>query len=102
MIAVTVEGEYALVVEGHAGQAPKGQDIVCSAMSMLIGSLAEFVLHNRARCIDADVELTNGYARVRAIPQKDFEKELSGAFCMATLGMEMLKSRYPEYVTEKT
>ena len=102
MITVTAEGKYALVAEGHAGQAQKGQDIVCSAMSMLMGSLAEFVLHNRERCIDAEVVLTSGYAKVRAYPQKEFEKECAGAFCMASLGIELLKSKHPEYVTEKT
>lgn len=34
-------GERRLVVQGHAGYGPEGQDIVCAAASALVYALAE-------------------------------------------------------------
>lgn len=40
MITITRE-KYRFTIEGHAGYAPKGQDIVCAAVSALYETLLE-------------------------------------------------------------
>ena len=48
MIRVTAEPER-LTVQGHAGFAPRGQDIVCAAASALMLALCERLQDTRGR-----------------------------------------------------
>lgn len=41
MIDVNIDGSRGFTVKGHAGSAPKGQDLVCAAVSTLVQTLAE-------------------------------------------------------------
>ena len=50
MIKVLIDRQKSLVkVEGHANFAPKGQDIVCSAMSILVANLVEYFKEYQAK-----------------------------------------------------
>lgn len=60
MIEVRAGGKR-LVVQGHAGYGPAGQDIVCAAASALVYALAE-TLAETGRL--AGLDIRKGYAEV--------------------------------------
>ena len=80
-----------LTVEGHAGYAPKGQDIVCAAVSALVYALIGTLEETENA---AEVILRPGYAAVEA-------KEKTAAFDLVRCGIEQLADRYPEFVQAK-
>ena len=80
-----------LTVEGHAGYAPKGQDIVCAAVSALVYALIG-TLEETGNV--AEVVLRPGYASVAA-------KEETAAFDLVRCGLGQLAEKYPEFVQVK-
>lgn len=80
-----------LTVEGHAGYAPKGQDIVCAAVSALVYALIGTLEETENV---ADVILRPGYAAVEA-------KEETAAFDLMRCGLTQLADRYPDFVRVK-
>ena len=93
MIRVTLDG-CKLTVEGHAGYAPVGQDIVCSAASLLI-----YALYGGLKSLDGveglEYESDGGYASVRVTK---LPPEGEGMLQMATIGYQMLANQYPKHV----
>ena len=90
MIKVTCESQaYRITVEGHSGSAPKGEDLVCAAVSIITLTLGEMVL---TVCRDREVELREGYARIRGT------KEATQYFDFARTAFKALAAEYPEYV----
>lgn len=87
----------AVMVDGHAGYAPIGQDIVCAAVSALtetlIASLEELT-ENRI-----SVEEGKGFVHLRFRDEPDHEAVvLMDAF---QIGMDGIAALYPEYVHVK-
>ena len=80
-----------LTVEGHAGYAPKGQDIVCAAVSALVYALIGTLEETENV---AEVILRPGYAAVEA-------KEKTAAFDLVRCGLTQLADRYPDFVRVK-
>lgn len=90
MIKVTCEPQaYRITVEGHSGSAPKGEDLVCAAVSIITLTLGEMVL---TVCRDREVELREGYARIRGT------KEAAQYFDFARTAFKALTAEFPEYV----
>lgn len=81
MITVTYDPPE-LVFAGHAGYAPRGQDIVCAAVSALYGTLA----------------LTPG---VTAAGSRAVSRSRAGQAAMEVIwrGVEALAEQYPAHVT---
>lgn len=100
MIRVSIDPQGMMFrLDGHAGYAPEGQDIVCSAASMLAAALFEYVL----RCVDDDelgeYELSPGHAQLDVYPTSaDTARDCRCAFEMAAAGFGLLAGRYPEHV----
>ena len=93
-----------LKVEGHAGQANKGHDIVCSAASILTYTIAQYLQYvndqgglQKPPCI----AIKDGDALIVAKPTKDFEGEVLNAFFVAEVGFSLLAQNYPQYVELK-
>ena len=92
MIKIIYDGAI-LKVQGHAGYAPDGQDIVCAAISTLtitlINSMASFgceqkILHNEKGLIE--IEFTNFNNTINI---------LVNAYLIGVVGVS---EEYPEYV----
>ena len=88
---MTVRADYGrITVHGHAGYAPKGQDIVCSAASILLYTLAASLgddLH--------DVKIEEGDSRLTwRVNKKNNQTQ-------ATIlqGFRLLAGTYPDHVT---
>lgn len=62
--------EFCVSVKGHAGTAPKGHDLVCSAASILALTLAEDVrkLEEIGAVQDMSVRLEDGDAEIKCSP----------------------------------
>ena len=79
-----------ITVHGHAGYAPEGQDIVCSAVSILLYTLARKLgdeLH------DISMEKGKSYLTWR-VSKKNNEVEDT-----IIQGFILLAKKYPDYVT---
>ena len=93
--------EIILKVEGHAGQAEHGHDIVCSAASILTYTVAQYLhyinerggLQKKPHIITED-----GNALIVAKPTEDYEGEVLNAFFVAEIGFSLLAQNYPQYV----
>jgi uncharacterized protein YsxB (DUF464 family) len=80
---------HGVEVSGHAGAAPKGQDIVCAGVSALVMSLY--------RSLDEDgilstADIRDGYALLTSTDRR------CKYLIMAEYGFKMLSEQYPEYI----
>ena len=70
MIRVSIDPDaLSFRLDGHAGYAPIGQDIVCASASMLTAALFEYVLGNVDEGLLESCEMEPGHAAldVRAV-----------------------------------
>lgn len=94
MIVVTYEKSRescSLRVEGHAGYAARGSDIVCAAASILFYTLANHLSARKEA--EAQVTKRNGDAFLTA-KGEEAEKDLA----LILTGFFLLQESYPEHV----
>lgn len=78
-------------VEGHAGYAEHGKDIVCASASILAYTLASFVMN-----VDGSVvELASADTTIEC---ETDDESIINAFDYAKRGYELLALNYPQYV----
>ena len=92
------DGSLHMKTAGHAGAAPKGQDLVCAGVSTLAETLAQAVerLYYQGmlrRC--PRVELEEGRAEIIAQPKARFYKEAAMVFWTVQNGMGALAAGFP-------
>ena len=93
-----------LRVNGHAGQAAMGQDIVCASASILAYTVAQTLVY-----IDAQgglktrprIKLKNGNAEIICKPTDEYAGEVLQTFFVAEVGYTLLSHSYPQYVDIK-
>lgn len=85
-----------LRAEGHAGYAPKGQDIVCAAVSTLMQALA-FSVNDREDGFA--VASSSGAAGTYLELQARATPENRAKFELVTDGLELVAQLYPKFVT---
>ena len=91
-----------MTVTGHSGQAEMGQDIVCSAASILAYTVAQTVtdmgecgkLKNKPH-----IRMCSGDSAVTCKPTKQCFGEALHTYIVAQTGYELLAHTYPEYVS---
>lgn len=91
-----------LRVQGHAGAAPYGQDLVCAAVSSLVYALAQ-----RIRELDEQgalktsprIRLDSGSAVISATARKKYRQQVAEDFRLTESGLKLLSGHYPEQVT---
>lgn len=95
---------YRVIVEGHAGAAPKGHDIVCAAASALAYTLAANVdsLFTSGCAEEPSIVLEDGDADISCKPKPGMEAVAMLILDTVCTGFEMLSLRYPEYVSFRT
>lgn len=104
-ISFSRDGEtISLRVNGHAGQAEMGQDIVCASASILAYTVAQTLQY-----IDAQgglkerphLNLKSGYAEIICKPTEEYAGEVLQTFFVAEVGYTLLAHNYPQYVELK-
>ena len=100
MITATMYWErLRLEVTGHAGAAPKGQDIVCAAASMLTGALIGVLEEARDRGRTEFRWEDNGEKMIIwAEPYMNSYREIKSYFRMCAKGFRMLQESDGKYV----
>lgn len=91
-------GRLAVRMRGHANTAPRGQDIVCAAASILIQTyavtLAKFdELHTRYQFADGD-----GSVRFSGTPGPATINYATTCYRMLRDGLEMIRDGYPDKI----
>ncbi len=83
-----------LTVQGHAGYAEPGKDIVCSAVSILTSTLAFLLARNEFEsCFEPE------FSAFRAIvPNEGLKKRYRPYFDFVMEGLRMLQAAYPENI----
>lgn len=96
------QGSVHMVMEGHAGAAPKGSDLVCAGASMLAytaGQAVRFLYEQgKLRCRPR-IQVEEGRAVIIATPRGDFEAETLYLFWVVQAGAYALSRSYPQFVS---
>lgn len=93
-----------LTLTGHAGYAEPGQDIVCSAASILSYTLAQSIATMADQGgLDGKpvIKLDSGDVCIRAIPGEGMHETVQSAFIFAIIGYRLLEKQYPANVRVK-
>lgn len=89
-------GSYELSIDGHAGYAEHGKDIVCAACSGIAYALLAFLEHFEDEVVEVPgLIVENGRFYILC---KGTEK-IATAFYMALLGLRKISSQYPDHVS---
>lgn len=95
------KGSIHMVVRGHAGSAPKGEDLVCACATMLSYTAAQAVqfLYDEGRLACAPkIRIREGEAVVIATPKPEHQAEVLQSFWTVQCGAHCLAHSYPRYV----
>lgn len=90
--------EYEFKASGHANYDEYGRDIVCSAVSILVVTLANRL--NELKVKGLEIKLIPGDFMVKCYAHVcDFR--IRDAFAFAVLGMDLISNEHPEYVEKE-
>jgi uncharacterized protein YsxB (DUF464 family) len=95
-------GSITLKLSGHAGQAEKGQDIVCAAASILAYTVAQalqFMYEQGELQKKPHIRLAEGDTIIVAKPNPETYAEALHTFFVAQVGYHLLAHNYPKYVS---
>ena len=90
-----------LTVQGHSEQAEMGQDIVCSAASILAYTVAQMVAEmgeDGKLKKKPHIRMESGDSAITCKPTKQYFNEALHTYTVAQTGYELLAHTYPEYV----
>ena len=100
MIRVSCGGT-ALSIQGHAGAAPYGQDLVCAAVSALVYALAQRLTElDQLGAFEESpvVKLQSGQAEIIAAPKRKYAATVAEDFRLVQSGLKLLAKHYPGQV----
>lgn len=87
------DGEmHTLSVNGHAGYAEKGQDIVCAGVSAIVYALIGWLENNIETF--ASIDENNGEVVISC----EGDERVEAVFYMAAIGIESIMNTYPDHV----
>ena len=100
MVKITYDtNKFALSVKGHAETAVKGQDILCSAVSILTYTLAQNLISN-ANCLvtEPQINLNDGSAVIICVPKDEYAAEIKQIFDVIMTGFYLLEKSYKKNI----
>lgn len=95
------QGSIHMVLKGHADTAPKGEDLVCAAATMMAYTVAQAVqfFHEQGKLKrEPLIHITDGAATIIATPVEDAYAELLHTFWVGQCGIHVLQHNYPRSV----
>ena len=94
-------GTIHMTLKGHAGTAPKGEDLVCSAATMLAYTVAQavqFLFEQGQLKKKPKILLKDGSATIIATPTEEGYAPVLHTFWVAQCGIHVLAHNYPQNV----
>lgn len=102
MITARWDGSYSLTIEGHAGYAPQGQDIVCAGASTLAGTLVAELWHRQETGQGKLTATDDGQTyHIGFTPHAKFGDEIERVYAMIWRGFLLLADSYGAFVDAK-
>lgn len=95
------DGSITLSIKGHAGAAEEGHDIVCSSVSILAYTLAQYVLdcfENNQLKHKPIIHLEKGEGGVTSTPKDEYYEDIKNRYAFVYTGLNLLSHNYPQYV----
>ena len=101
MTAVTYSPkEHRITLDGHAGYAESGKDIVCAGISALLFAVPA-TLRKKDIKYFLDLNEPEGFVSIKAYPEKKERHECEVILDTVAMGLKLLADHYPENVTYK-
>lgn len=100
MVTVSIyrkNNTFEILAKGHAGYAEKGEDIYCSAVSILLYTLIE-AINEEDLLYPPHVVMQSGDVVVSFTAKEKSADRVAGAFYFAETGFALLAKNAPEYV----
>lgn len=97
----TSNGSIHMTLKGHAEAAPAGEDLICSAATMLAYTVAQAVqfLHEQGKLKKKPkIHIKDGEATIIATPTEDAYAEVLLTYWVAQCGVHVLAHNYPQNV----
>ena len=94
-------GSIHMTLKGHADYAPKGEDLICSAATMLAYTVAQamqFMYENGNLKKKPKIHIKDGEATIIATPTEDAYAEVLHTYWVAQCGVHVLAHNYPQNV----
>lgn len=94
-------GSIHMTLKGHAESAPKGEDLICSAATMMAYTVAQavqFMFEQDKLKKKPKIRIKDGEATVIATPTEDAYAEALHTFWVAQCGVHVLAHNYPQNV----
>lgn len=94
-------GSIHMVLKGHSGAAPVGEDLICSAATMLAytaGQAVQFLYSADKLLRKPKISISEGEAVIIATPKEEAYAETLMVFWVAQCGAHVLAKNYPEHV----
>ena len=101
MIKVTYHRKrHRLTAVGHAGQGPKGHDLVCAAVSALVLTMASNVagLATQEQVRHPVLRVQEGDGWISCAPKPGMQPVVTMIFDAVCAGFELLETLYPESI----
>lgn len=89
-----------LTVKGHAGAAPKGEDLICAGVTTLVEALNVALedLDKRGWLASGEARLEEGEAYFQAYGDQGAKEVVHGVFLNTVSGLRWLEANFPDYV----
>jgi uncharacterized protein YsxB (DUF464 family) len=92
---------HKISVKGHARSGEPGKDLICSAVSILVHTMAHnlLVYEKAGACTDVSVRVEKGDAEFSFSIVKEHEDYVETSLASVATGFFLLADDYPEFVT---
>lgn len=84
---------FEIEVEGHAQSAPKGEDLICAAATILVRTAAA-ILQESSKGI-TEIDISDGKARIKLT---EYDPVAVVEMSVIVKGFVLLMQEYPEYI----
>ena len=91
-------GSIHMTLKGHAGAAPKDEDLVCASATMMVYTVAQavqFMFEQGMLKKKPKIHIEQGNAVVIAMPTQEAYAEVLHTFWVAQCGVHVLARNYP-------
>ena len=101
MLTVKCENDnckHKLTMEGHCASAPKGEDLVCAAASILAQTMAQVLEENEDKLVSVNKKINEGDVVLEWEAKPEYEPALRNVLYGIMTGFKLLYYNEPDYI----